>query len=148
MESTGGNVARKRSRVESCIHRLLCAGFFAFALLALGAPSGAANESDSTSAVPSGAVDESDSTVAAPSGAVEGYEGTPQERCGFWGEFDRAPEKPCIWDDYDSKDAGHPLRIAAYVLHPVGVIIDRLIFRPAYWIGSHEPFYTLFGRTD
>lgn len=148
MESTGGNVARKRSRVESCLHRLLCAGFFAFALLALGAPSGAANESDSTSAVPSGAVDESDSTVAAPSGAVEGYEGTPQERCGFWGEYDRAPEKPCIWDDYDSKDAGHPLRIAAYVLHPVGVIIDRLIFRPAYWIGSHEPFYTLFGRTD
>jgi hypothetical protein len=148
MESTGGYVARKRSRVESCLHRLLYAGFFVLGLLALGAPSGAVDEYDSTSAVASGAADESDATVAAPSGAVEGYERTPQERCRFLGGYGRAPEKPCIWDDYDSKDAGHPLRIAAYVLHPVGVIIDRLIFRPAYWIGSHEPFYTLFGRTD
>jgi hypothetical protein len=49
---------------------------------------------------------------------------------------------------YDPLDAGHPLRIAAYVLHPVGVILDRLILRPAYWIGSHEPMKTLFGRTD
>jgi hypothetical protein len=49
---------------------------------------------------------------------------------------------------YDSKDAGHPLRIAAYVLHPVGVILDRLILRPAYWIGSREPMKTLFGNTD
>ena len=49
---------------------------------------------------------------------------------------------------YDSLDAGHPLRIAAYVLHPVGVILDRLILRPAYWLGSHEPMKTLFGRTD
>jgi hypothetical protein len=51
-------------------------------------------------------------------------------------------------DDYDSKEAGHPVRIAAYVLHPVGVILDTLIFRPAYWLGSHEPLRTLFGRTD
>jgi hypothetical protein len=51
-------------------------------------------------------------------------------------------------DDYDPKQAGHPLRVAAYVLHPVGVILDTLIFRPAYWLGSHEPLRTLFGRTD
>ena len=51
-------------------------------------------------------------------------------------------------DDYDSKEAGHPVRVAAYVLHPVGVILDTLIFRPAYWLGSHEPLRTLFGRTD
>lgn len=51
-------------------------------------------------------------------------------------------------DDYDSKQAGHPVRIAAYVLHPVGVILDTLIFRPAYWLGSHEPLRTFFGRTD
>ena len=49
---------------------------------------------------------------------------------------------------YDSKDAGHPLRIAAYVLHPVGVILDRFFLRPAYWMGSHEPIKTLVGRTD
>ena len=93
MERREGSVAKKRSGFERCIRRLLCAGFLAFALLALAAPSGAA-------------------------------------------------------DDYDSKEAGHPLRIAAYVLHPVGVIIDTLIFRPAYWLGSHEPLRTLFGVTD
>ena len=125
-------MVRKRSRVESCLCRLLCAGFLAFVLLALATPSGAAN----------------DSTLAAPSGAVEEYDRTADEPCGFLGHSGRAPEKACIWDDYDSKQAGHPLRIAAYVLHPVGVIIDWVIFRPAWWVGSHEPFYTLFGRTD
>lgn len=55
---------------------------------------------------------------------------------------------PARADDYDSKRSGHPLRIIAYALHPVGVIVDRLIFRPAHWIGSHEPLKTLFGHTD
>ena len=50
--------------------------------------------------------------------------------------------------EYDSTKAGHPLRIVAYVIHPVGVILDTLIMRPAYWLGSHEPLRTLFGRTD
>ena len=47
---------------------------------------------------------------------------------------------------YDAKRAGHPLRIVAYVLHPVGVILDRLIFRPAWHLGGHEPIRTLVGR--
>jgi hypothetical protein len=55
---------------------------------------------------------------------------------------------PALADEYDPKDAGHPLRIVGYVLHPVGVTIDYLLLRPAFWIGSHEPFRTLFGRTD
>ena len=114
-------MARKRSGLEWCLRRLLCAGFLGFALLALAVPSGAVDEPDATAAAPSGAVVESHATSASPGG---------------------------IWDDYDSKQAGHPLRIAAYVLHPVGVIIDWVIFRPAWWVGSHEPFYTLFGRTD
>jgi hypothetical protein len=86
-------VARKRSGVERCLRRVICAGFLTLFLLALAAPSSAA-------------------------------------------------------DEYDSKRAGHPLRIVAYVLHPAGVILDTLIFRPAYWLGSHEPLRTLFGRTD
>ncbi|MCA9512076.1 MAG: hypothetical protein R3E88_18810 [Myxococcota bacterium] len=49
-------------------------------------------------------------------------------------------------DDYDSKRSGHPLRIAAYVLYPVGLLVDTLIFRPAHWVGSHEPFRTVFGH--
>ncbi len=47
--------------------------------------------------------------------------------------------------EYDPLEAGHPVRIAAYVIHPVGVILDRLIFRPSWWIGTKEPFRTLFG---
>ncbi|MFQ5696835.1 MAG: hypothetical protein ACE5IL_00955 [Myxococcota bacterium] len=46
---------------------------------------------------------------------------------------------------YDPERAGHPLRIAAYALHPVGVILDRLVFRPAWQLGQHEPLRTLFG---
>jgi hypothetical protein len=50
--------------------------------------------------------------------------------------------------NYEPLRAGHPLRIAAYVLHPVGVILDYAIFRPFYWVGSHEPLRTLFGQDD
>ena len=49
---------------------------------------------------------------------------------------------------YELLRAGHPLRIVAYALHPVGVILDYLILRPAYWIGSHEPIKTLVGQGD
>ena len=45
---------------------------------------------------------------------------------------------------YDPRRAGHPLRIAAYIAHPFGVILDTLIFHPAWWVGQHEPFHTLF----
>ena len=51
-------------------------------------------------------------------------------------------------EEYEPSNAGQPLRVAAYVIHPVGVIYDYLILRPAFWIGSQEPFRTLFGRSD
>jgi hypothetical protein len=50
-------------------------------------------------------------------------------------------------DEYDPEEAGHPLRITAYALHPVGVILDTLIFRPAHWVVHHEPLTTLFGHS-
>lgn len=56
--------------------------------------------------------------------------------------------QPAVADDYDETMAGHPLRIIAYVLHPVGVTLDYLIFRPAHWIASHEPLQTLFGHDE
>jgi hypothetical protein len=49
-------------------------------------------------------------------------------------------------EPYDPRRAGHPLRIAAYAIHPAGVILDRLIFRPAWYIGGVEPIRTLVGR--
>jgi hypothetical protein len=48
-------------------------------------------------------------------------------------------------EDYDPLLAGHPIRVAAYVLHPVGVLIDYALLRPAWWLGQHEPLRTLFG---
>ena len=116
----GGSVVRKRFGVKRWHCRLFWACFLAFALLAAGAPSG----------------------------AVEEYDRAAEESCGYFDQYNRAPDDHCVWDDYDSKRAGHPLRIVAYVLHPVGVALDWLIFRPAWWIGSHDPFYALFGRTD
>jgi hypothetical protein len=53
---------------------------------------------------------------------------------------------PASADRYDPQKAGHPVRILAYIVHPVGVMLDLLIFRPAHWIGSHEPMATLFGH--
>ncbi len=49
-------------------------------------------------------------------------------------------------DAYEKEHSGHPLRIVGYVVHPIGVILDYVLFRPAHWIVSHEPFKTLFGH--
>ncbi|HEX2486692.1 MAG TPA: hypothetical protein VHQ66_15405 [Myxococcota bacterium] len=53
---------------------------------------------------------------------------------------------PASADEYDPQEAGHPLRLFAYVLHPVGVAFDYLVFRPAHWVGHHEPLRTIFGH--
>lgn len=50
--------------------------------------------------------------------------------------------------DYDPEEAAHPLRIAAYVLHPVGVALDYGIARPFHWLVSREPWRTIFGHTE
>ena len=55
---------------------------------------------------------------------------------------------PVTAEEYDDTYSGHPLRIVAYILHPVGVILDTLIFRPFHWLGSHEPFKTLTGQQN
>jgi hypothetical protein len=49
-------------------------------------------------------------------------------------------------DEYDPHRAGHPLRIAAYVLHPIGVVLDYSIFRPAHWLVHWEPAAIFFGH--
>lgn len=51
-------------------------------------------------------------------------------------------------DEYEPQKAGHPVRIIAYALHPVGVILDVLIFRPAHWIGSRPVLDELFGHEE
>jgi len=49
-------------------------------------------------------------------------------------------------DEHDPKEAGNPVRIAAYVLSPIGVAFDWLVMRPAHWIVNREPFRTIFGH--
>ena len=49
-------------------------------------------------------------------------------------------------DEHRSDRAGHPLEIIGTVLHPIGVILDYLIFRPAHWISHQEPVKTLTGH--
>jgi hypothetical protein len=53
---------------------------------------------------------------------------------------------PAAADEYDARRAGHPLRIVAYVLHPFGVALDYLIFRPAHWAGSQPAMSVIFGH--
>lgn len=53
-----------------------------------------------------------------------------------------------VRDPHDPKRAMHPVRVAAYVLHPVGVVLDWTIVRPAVWVARREPFRTLFGYQD
>jgi hypothetical protein len=62
--------------------------------------------------------------------------------CAFVGSM----AAPALADQYDPLEAGHPLRVAAYVLHPVGVALDLLIFRPAHWLGGQPGLARLFGH--
>lgn len=55
---------------------------------------------------------------------------------------------PAAADDYEPENAGHPVRILAYALYPVGVAIDYLIMRPAHWLVTREPMKTIFGHED
>ena len=53
---------------------------------------------------------------------------------------------PASADPYDPQRAGHPLRIAAYALHPVGVMLDVLLMRPAHWVVTRDSMARLFGH--
>jgi hypothetical protein len=59
-----------------------------------------------------------------------------------------AVARPAAAHDYDPQYEGHPLRMLAYAVHPLGVLLDYAFFRPMHWIGSHEPLRTIFGHTD
>jgi hypothetical protein len=55
---------------------------------------------------------------------------------------------PAAADEYDSSNAGHPVRMIAYALYPIGVVIDYVLLRPAHWLVRQEPMKTLFGHED
>ena len=55
---------------------------------------------------------------------------------------------PAQANQHDKRASGHPLRVAAYIVYPVGLLIETLIFRPAHWLVNHQPFTTIFGHDD
>ncbi len=65
--------------------------------------------------------------------------------CAFVIAFSAAPGAA---DEHRSDRTGHPLEIVATVLHPIGVILDYAIFRPAHWLAHREPVKTLTGHED
>ena len=48
-------------------------------------------------------------------------------------------------DEYDDSQS-HPLRVAAYLVHPVGVGLEWLIYRPFHWVVSREGADRVFGH--
>jgi hypothetical protein len=55
---------------------------------------------------------------------------------------------PAAADEHRPERSAHPLRIVAYLIHPVGITLDTLIVRPAHWLVHYEPLKTLFGHED
>lgn len=50
-------------------------------------------------------------------------------------------------DEYDDSQS-HPLRIAAYLLNPVGVGLEYAVFRPFHWVVSrNETTEMIFGHS-
>ncbi len=60
--------------------------------------------------------------------------------------FCLAAASPAFADRYDKRQAGHPLRIVAYVIYPIGALLDVVIMRPAHWLVSQEPFASAVGH--
>lgn len=55
---------------------------------------------------------------------------------GLWMAF--SPARAVAGDEYDESQS-HPLRVIAYVVHPVGVFIEWVAARPFHWIVSDSP---------
>lgn len=49
---------------------------------------------------------------------------------------------------HNPEGGAHPLRIIAYVLHPVGYLIDTVLVRPAHWVVSRPSLAPIFGHTN
>ncbi len=56
---------------------------------------------------------------------------------------------PAVADTrHNPKRSGHPLRFLAYVLHPVGYLLDTVLVRPAHWLVSRESTAPAFGHEN
>ena len=53
---------------------------------------------------------------------------------------------PALAHRHDPERGGHPLRVAAYLLHPVGYFLDVVLVRPAHWLISRDSLAPIFGH--
>lgn len=51
-------------------------------------------------------------------------------------------------DPYDKHEAGHPLKVVATILYPVGWVLDHALARPLHWLLHQEPANDVFGHDD
>ena len=49
------------------------------------------------------------------------------------------------YDEYDDYSGSHPLRIAAYAIHPIGYSLQWLLFRPVHALVSQPELQPIFG---
>lgn len=49
-------------------------------------------------------------------------------------------------DAYDDSET-HPLRLAAYAVHPAGEVLEWIVFRPFHFLVSHPQLERFFGHT-
>lgn len=57
-----------------------------------------------------------------------------------------APSTVLAHDAYDDTQS-HPLRLAAYALHPAGYALEWLIMRPIHFVVSNPSLEPVFGHT-
>ena len=50
-------------------------------------------------------------------------------------------------DDYDDSQS-HPLRIAAYLIHPIGYTLEWLVTRPFHELVAQPDLEPIFGHTS
>ncbi len=50
-------------------------------------------------------------------------------------------------DDYDDSQA-HPLRLAAYIIHPIGWTLEWLVTRPFHELVAQPDLAPIFGHTS
>lgn len=54
--------------------------------------------------------------------------------------------RPALSHELEPEEAGHPLRVTAYILHPVGYVLYHAIFKPAHALISSPGASEVFGH--
>ena len=55
---------------------------------------------------------------------------------------------PAASHEIEPEEAGHPLRVTAYILHPVGYVLYHGVIRPAHFFISLPGMSQVFGHSE